>query len=150
MSKLTTILPFAFFLLIGANCKITKNVNYEERLKEAEVYDYKLTYFRKLLLEGFNHSDAVKNLLSNDASKGIADPALSTYDNEFLDSCVKVDNLVIIKDSVRRDSLFKQGKIAEGNQGKYVFSYALERFNSKWLDSLAKARYSVYKKLEAE
>ena len=150
MLKLPTTLPFAFLLLLFANCRTTKNVKYEERLKKAEVYNYKLTYFRKLLLEGFNHSDAVKNILNNDASKGIADPGLSTYDNEFLDSCVKADNLQIIKDSVRRDLLFKQGKIAEGNQGKYVFSYALERFNSKWLDSLAIARYRIYKKAEEE
>ncbi len=93
------------------------------------------------MLVAFNESNAIKEILLTDASKGMADLPLGTPDLNLIDSFVKVDNMEMVRDSIKR---------AEGAQGKYIFSYALKKFSSKWLDSLAKARYAVYKMEDKE
>jgi hypothetical protein len=124
-------------------CKIPNSVIYKKQMKEAFVYDFKITYFKKLLLAGYNHSDDVKSLIRKDQS-GFGEIILSLDDYNILDSIVKLDNDVMIKDSLNGN------KRAEGTQGKRILGYALKKYESKWLDSLAKARYYIYKKVEEE
>jgi hypothetical protein len=136
-----TVIVFAFIILITSaffNCKPNKLLQYKMNYKKAYVYDFKIKYLKKLLSEGFNNSGEIKAILLYDHSKGLSDPALSMDDFKLIDSFAKIGNLEMV-----RDSLTKVGR-AEGAGGKYVFSFALEKFNSKWLDSLANSRYKMY------
>jgi hypothetical protein len=123
--------------LILFSCKSLKSNTYNKRLKEAFIYDFKMTYFKKLLIEGFNRTDAIRSIVWGDNS-GFAEIILSPDDYHMLDSIVKIDNDAMIKDSL--DGFNR----AEGAQGKRVFAYALIKFESKWLDSLAKARSKIF------
>lgn len=135
-------------LIVFTKCKSSKEAIFEKRYKEAYINDFKIKYFRSLLSESFSHSNEIKVILKNDASKGLADPNLSMQDYQVIDSVVKIDNFLMAQDSARRDLLVRERKLPEGNKGKYVFTYALERYNSKWLDSLSKARYMINKKAQ--
>lgn len=125
-------------LLQLANCKTSKQSTYENEIKAAYVYGFKMAYFKRLLLEGFNHSAEIKTVLQKDASKGLADMPLTLDDWHIIDSLAKAGNAQMRKDSIRNINR------AEGAQGKYIFSFALDQFNSKQLDSLAKARQKIF------
>jgi len=47
---------------------------------------------------------------------------------------------------IKLDSIYAIGKIAEGLQGKKVFSTCLRDYNSNWLDLMAKSQYKKYLK----
>jgi hypothetical protein len=106
-----------------------------KQFKEIYIHQLKLTYFRKILLEGFNHSEAVKTLIRFDRS-GFTEPVLSENDYRLVDSLVYLDNQYMMIDSIGHI-----GKVAEGAEGKHVLSYILNRLENKWLDSLASRRY---------
>jgi hypothetical protein len=108
-------------------------------MKESFIYDFKITYFRKLLLAGYNNSDDARSLIRKDQS-GFGEIILSMDDYSLLDSIVKLDNDFMVKDSASGSSR------AEGTQGKRVLGYALTKYESKWLDSLAKARARIFMK----
>lgn len=134
---------FTFFIVLLVSlcgCKFTHKLSFDKNLKDAYLYDFKIRYFKQLLLEGFNKSDAIKEILNEDASKGLSDSQLSLQDIELINRYAQIGNNEMMKDSGNN------GTMAEGSQGKYVFSFALGKFNSKWLDSLSKARYSIFKK----
>lgn len=80
----------------------------------------------------------MKNALAKDKS-GYGEPILSIEDLTLIDSFSKVDNQSIVLDSIRR-----VGRVGEGVQGKQILSFALFRYQSKWLDSLAKERYKIF------
>ena len=80
----------------------------------------------------------MKNILVIDRS-GYGEPILSIQDIQFIDSLANIDNNTMVQDSLNRI-----GRVAEGAQGKPVFAYAMYKYQSKWLDSLAKARYKIY------
>jgi len=107
-------------------------------MEETYVFTFKITYFRQLLTEAFGNSDAIREALATDHS-GFGEPILSIQDLALIDSFTKVDNQVIVLDSVDR-----VGRVGEGAQGKQILSFALFRYQSKWLDSLAKVRYKRY------
>jgi hypothetical protein len=105
-----------------------------KRFKEVYINQFKLTYFRKVLLAGFNHAEEIKTLIQFDRS-GFTEPILSEDDLKLIDSLVTIDNQTMIRDSTNRI-----GKVAEGAEGKHVLGYIMDRIESKWLDSLATRR----------
>jgi hypothetical protein len=118
-------------------CKISTLSN-EQEMKSIFVKDFKLVYFKQLLRRGFNNDPGYLNAIKDDMS-GFGENLYSNEDFDILNALVDKDNQVMV-----RDSLESYGKVADGVEGKRVFSYALERYNSKWLDSLAHARYKYY------
>lgn len=109
----------------------------KKQYKTIYTYQFKLTYFRKLLKEGFNNSNEIKSIINFDRS-GFTEPILTESDYAFIDSIVQVDNLKMITDSINR-----VGRVAEGAEGKHVFGFVLDKLQGKWLDSLAWERYKV-------
>jgi hypothetical protein len=135
---------FAIILLIlacNSSQKATRG-DYGDETKSIYLYAFKMAYFKKILLKGFNNSDAIKNVIAFDHS-GYGEPILSLEDYNLIDSLANADNSIMTQDSVKR-----VGKISEGAQGKHVFDFLLTRYQSKWLDSVAKKRYSIYKNSE--
>jgi len=129
-----------FCVLLAAACKAPQvSETDQNQIEESYVYDFKINYFRKLLREGFNNSDAIRNVLASDHS-GYGEPILSEDDQKLIDSLVKIDNKNMVSDSLKRI-----GTVAEGAQGKHVLDYSLFKYQSKWLDSIAKARFQMYK-----
>jgi hypothetical protein len=124
-------------------CKTPHRIIEKKQMEEAFIYDFKITYFKKLLLIGYNHSDDIKSVLKKDQS-GYGEIILSLDDYHLLDSIVKLDNVVMMKDSLNGN------RRAEGTQGKRILGYALKKYESEWLDSLAKARYYIYKKVNED
>lgn len=122
-------------LVILLSCKSTWQSTNNDRYKEAYIKGYKIQYFRSLILKGFNESEEIKKILKKDASKGMADVQIPIVELNLIDSLTVEDNMQMVKDSI---SSYKR---AEGAQGKYIFSFALNKYESKWLDSLAKAVY---------
>ena len=107
-------------------------------MKESYLYDFKLVYYKKLLLAGFNNSSEVKTLVYSDQS-GYGEIILTQEDYKIIDSLVDIDNRMMIEDSIRNI-----GTVSEGAQGKRVFNYALMKYNSKWLDKISHQRYMVF------
>ncbi len=135
--KKYTILISLFLILLS--CKSSHVITYNKQMKESFIYDFKITYFKKLLLAGYNNSDAATSLVRGDQS-GFGEIILSPDDYSLLDSIVRVDNEVMIKDSLNGN------RRAEGTRGKRVLRFALNKYESKWLDSLAKARSKIFMK----
>ena len=123
-------------ILIGYNsqCQTT----YMKQMKESYLYDFKMSYFKTLLYEAFNRSNEIKKILLLDRS-GYGEMILSYEDNKLIDSLVKIDNQIMV-----RDSLNTIGRVGEGAEGKHVFVYAIGRYQSKWLDSIANARCKIF------
>jgi len=101
---------------------------------------FKMAYFSSVLKEGFNNTEAIKSIVDNQFS-GYGEPILYPEDLKLISDFAKKANVRLTKDSIERI-----GRVAEGAEGKYVIAYAIESYNSKWLDSLAKARYKYFKK----
>ena len=125
-------------LLILISCKVSQNVIYKRQMKESFLYTFKLEYFKKLLIKIYNNTDAINSILSQDNS-GYSEELLTISDYAIIDTFSTIDNYKITQDSIDRI-----GRVAEGAQGKHILSFVLYKFNSKWLDSLAKARYKIY------
>ena len=55
-----------FCLLLVTACKAPRaNKMDQNPIEESYVYDFKINYFRKLLTEGFNNSEAIRNALTS-------------------------------------------------------------------------------------
>ena len=119
------------------SCKSTAIRTYNKQMKEVFIYDFKVRYFRKLLKEGFNNSESIKSILKHDIS-GFGEMILTMDDLNLIDSLVNIDNQKMTADSISRSKLHR-----EWDHGKRVFDYALLKYNSKWLDSLARASYRL-------
>jgi len=108
-------------ILFFIQCKTMKENRREiKQFKSIYLAQFKLTYTRKLLQAGFNHSPAINSILETDP-KGFTEPILSDADYQLVDSWVYI----------------------EGSEGKHVLRYLIDRYETKWLDSLAKARYKT-------
>jgi hypothetical protein len=46
------------------------------------------------------------------------------------------DNQIMMTDSTNRI-----GMVSEGAEGKHILSYLITKYESKWIDSVAKVRY---------
>lgn len=130
------------FILSLISCKPGYEVTYKKQMKEAYINDFKLIYFTKLFDVGFDYPKEIMEKFKKDGS-GYSEPLLSGEDIQLINQFVKIDNQQMISDSIQRI-----GTVAEGAQGKNVLSFLLTKYNSKWLDRLAKTRYKIYKKRE--
>ncbi len=129
-----------FFALIISITEIQcSSTHHPESKKEgyASLYisQFRLTYFRQMLIKGFNHSKAIQEIIGFDHS-GFTEPLLTIEDLQLIDSLTTLDNRKMQMDSIRRI-----GRVAEGAEGKHPLEAILEKLDSKWLDSLAKKRY---------
>ena len=113
-------------------------------MKEIYLSEFKMTYFKDILRKGFNNNIGYNNAVKIDNSH-FAEPILSTEDIKYIDSLTTVGNQFMVSDSLQ-----SIGRRAEGAEGKLVFNYALERYNSKWLDSISKQHLKTYWKLETD
>jgi len=126
---------FLFALLIFIGCKTTHNSTSQKAMyKSIYVDQFKLTYFRKILIKGYNNSNAIQEIINSDHS-GFTEPILTEADYKLIDSLTSVDNENLKIDSTQGN------RRAEGSQGKRPLGYVLGKLNSKWLDSLANKRY---------
>lgn len=124
-----------FPLLLAQCATAPKAASERKQFRKVYIDQFKLAYFRKLLSAGFNHSEAVKELIRFDRS-GFTEPVLSVSDYRLIDSLVYLENQYMAQDSAG-----SIGRVAEGAEGKHVLGYILNRLESKWLDSLAQSRY---------
>lgn len=126
----------SLLVLFSIQCRTTQTKQSAKReYKSLYIDQFKLTYFRKILQAGFNQSEAIKTVIKFDRS-GFTEPLLTEDDYHLIDSLVYIDNLQMIADSIKRI-----GRVAEGAEGKHVFDYILNKFGSKWIDSVARHRY---------
>lgn len=121
------------------SCRTTKE---DRQMKDIYVREFKTTYFKNLLRKGFNNNKGYNDAVKIDNSH-YAEPILSSEDYKYIDSLTTIGNKLMAT-----DSLESFGRRAEGAEGKMVFYYALEKYNSKWLDSICKMRLDIYWKSE--
>jgi hypothetical protein len=123
--------------LINPSCESTRRApSLKSQYNDIYINQFKLTYFRQLLIRSYNNSNAVREIISNDHS-GFTEPALTEDDYTLIDSLTFRDNEELIADS-------SAGQLrAEGAQGKRPLGYIMEKLTSKWLDSLAKKRLKI-------
>jgi hypothetical protein len=132
---------YLIFCLLLIGCKATYQGGQKKEMKNIYLRVFKMAYFSSVLKEGFNNSEAIKSIVDNQFS-GYGEPILYPEDLKLINDFAKEANVKLTKDSIERI-----GRVAEGAEGKYVIAYAIEAYNSKWLDSLAKARYKYFKKI---
>jgi hypothetical protein len=129
---------FLFLMFFFVQCRTMKENRTEiKQFKSTYLYQFKLTYTRKLLQAGFNQSAAINNILETDP-KGFTERILSDADYKLIDSLVYRDNQIMMTDSTNRI-----GMVAEGAEGKNVIEYLIDKYESKWIDSVAKVRYKT-------
>ncbi len=133
------IIQLIFFPLLLIGCKSSFEATYQKQMKEAYINDFKLTYFTKLFDVGFDYPQDIMEKFKKDGS-GYSEPLLSGEDIRIINQFVEIDNQQMISDSIQRINT-----VSEGAQGKNVLNFLLVKYNSKWLDSLAFARYKIYK-----
>ena len=140
LSTLKYCTPLFLLVLFSIQCRPTRtNNSAEKQYKKIYVDQFKLTYLRKVLQTGFNQSESIRNVVKFDKS-GFTEPILTEDDYHLIDSLAYIDNSQMMSDSIKRI-----GRVAEGAEGKHVFDFILNRFDSKWIDSIAKHRYKYSK-----
>lgn len=123
--------------LITVSCESTRRTtSLKTQYKEIYIDQFKLTYFRQLLMKTYNNSSAVRELIYADHS-GFTEPILNEEDYKLIDSITTVDNNRLVADSTEGN------RRAEGAQGKRPLGYIMDKLSSKWLDSLAKRRLKL-------
>lgn len=143
---LTNRLVIFFFMLgsalFGFQCR-TINSSASQKAMYMSIYidQFRLTYFRKILVKSYNNSKAAHEIISLDHS-GFTEPILTTEDDMLIDSLVTADN-----EKMTTDSISNIGRVAEGAEGKRQLGFILDRVRGKWLDSIAKKRYRIAKRL---
>ena len=126
---------FAVSILL-IQCKTdNKTYSQDEMYKDIYIDQFKLTYFRNLLIKSYNNSKAIQEIIAQDHS-GFTEPVLSMEDLKLIDSLTTQDNF-----NLKTDSINSIGRVAEGTEGKHTLSYILDTLGSSWLDSLANNRY---------
>ncbi|WP_132051825.1 hypothetical protein [Pseudocnuella soli] len=108
----------------------------KEQLKSVYIEQFKLTYFRQLLLKSYNYSDAIKEIIRSDYS-GFTEPILTAADDRLIDSLTTIQNEYLKADSAAGN------RRAEGAQGKRPLEFIMMNLQAKWLDSLAKRRLKL-------
>lgn len=138
---MTTNKTFIYFFvllvsIIGLQCKSIQNSTSQVAVyKSIYIDQFKLTYFRQMLIKGYNNSKAIQEIIKLDHS-GFTEPILTMDDYQLIDSLTIVDN-----QKMQLDSASSIGRVAEGAEGKHPLGFILDKINSKWLDSLANKRY---------
>lgn len=131
MRKINIIAVFSFFITGCAtyHYPISKN-NY--------VTQFRLRYFEACLAKGFDN-DEIRYLNGLDKS-GMSDRILALEDYQYIDSLAFRTTR-----NVEQVSSLTGGQIAEGSEGKHVYSQCLENYQSTWLNKLAKKRFKKAK-----
>lgn len=133
----------SLFFLNG--CKpFSKKIESVNSNKALYTEEFKLVYFKELLAKGFNSDIRYLQATSIDRSS-FTEPILSSDDLELIDSITSLDNQKMVSDSIQ--SILKR---AEGAAGKRVFKYALDRYQSRWLDSIANSRFIIFLKYQSD
>ncbi|MEO6720210.1 MAG: hypothetical protein ABIN67_07575 [Ferruginibacter sp.] len=137
MTTKNTIIYFTFLfaLLFVPGCETTHNLPSQKAMyKNIYVDQFKLIYFRKILIKSYNNSGAIQEIIKSDNS-GFTESILTEADYKLIDSLTTADNENLKADSTQGN------RRAEGSQGKRPLKYILDKLNSNWLDSLANKRY---------
>jgi hypothetical protein len=134
-----TILTFLF----GCKQNTNKSESYTS-IKTLYTKEFKLVYFEELLKKGFNSDKGYLQATSIDRSN-FAEPMVSPDDLKLIDSITFQDNQKMVLDSIQ--SILTR---AEGAVGKQVFTYALDRYQSRWLDSIANSRFIIFSKYHTD
>ena len=98
--------------------------------------------FKTLLRKAFNNDKGYLEAVKIDRSN-YGEIILVAGELRLIDSLTTIDNQFMVTDSI--DGI---GRKAEGTEGKVVFNYALDKYNSKWLDSISKIHFKKYWKSE--
>jgi hypothetical protein len=132
-----------FLLIILTSCSSKLGTTkFDKQMEEVYLDEFKITYFKSLLRKGFNNAKGYDDAVKIDRSH-FAEPLLTQDDYILIDSLTTVGNKIMTKDSIE-----SFGRRAEGAEGKQVFYYVLDQYNSKWLDSIAHKR--LKKSLKAD
>lgn len=135
MKKILVLASVGSLLL---SCSATQfNRTQRRQMKDTYVYEFKMTYFKKMLLAGFGNSNEIKMVVAQDHSN-FGEIVLTQDDYRFIDSLVASDLA-----KIRADSAASYSK-AEGAAGKRVFDRVLEQYQSRWLTNIAKERSRSY------
>lgn len=113
-----------------------------KQMKETYVHSFKMIYFKKMLLAGFRNSNEIRSILNEDHSN-FSEIVLTMDDYAFIDSIVAID-----REKMITDSTYSIGRRAEGAFGKRVFTVALNRYESKWLNDVARQRSKSYTNID--
>ena len=133
VAKYAVLLVFIIFTF--SHCQSTKRARFlRKEYKSIYVDQFKLTYFRQMLIKGYNNSNAIQEIIKLDHS-GFTEPILTEEDYKLIDSLTSIDY-----QEMRIDSL-RGSRRAEGSNGKRPLGFILKKIDSKWLDSLANKRY---------
>ncbi len=128
---------FLTTFLTAISCESSRRTqSLKAQYKDIYLNQFKLAYFRQLLVKSYNNSKAIREIIEADYS-GFAEPILSEEDFKLIDSLTTVDNQRLIADSTEGH------RRAEGSNGKRPLGYIMDKLNSQWLDSLAKRRFKV-------
>ena len=123
-------------IVVGIRCKSVRISSSQTAMyKSIYIDQFKLKYFTQMLINGYNNSQAIQEIISIDHS-GFTEPILTEDDYNFIDSITRIDN-----QKMQSDSANSIGRVAEGAKGKHILGFVLGRISSKWLDSLANKRY---------
>jgi len=123
--------------ILSTSCEGTRRTtSFKAQYKDIYLDQFKLTYFRKLLVKSYNNSNAVREIIGTDHS-GFTESILTEDDYKLIDSLTSIDNEKLIADSTEGH------RRAEGAQGKRPLGYIMEKLYSNWLDSLAKRRLKI-------
>lgn len=121
--------------LLGFSCESTRrSTSQKEQFKAIYLNQFKLTYFRQLLIKSYNHSTAVQEIIGLDHS-GFTEPIILTADDRYL-----IDSLTTIDNEYLRIDSTEGNRRAEGADGKRPLGFIMQKLTGKWLDSLAKQR----------
>ncbi|UOK42180.1 MULTISPECIES: hypothetical protein [Flavobacterium] len=138
ISKFTII--FLLILLFG--CKTQNQDRYhneDDQYKEIYLDQFKLVYVKSLIRKCYNNSPSIERILDEDKS-GFTEPLLTTDDYELIDSLTTID-----KNKIQKDSILSIGRVAEGAEGKHIFTLLITKIESSDLKKLAKTRYKLQK-----
>ena len=119
-----------YCLLLFYSCGNKEKFHISEK-DEYFMNNFKQVYFCSCLKYGFNQSSEIKQILAEDKSSS-SDFLLGLKNYKLIDSLA-----LITRKEIKKDSIISNKKRAEGAKGKRVFKYCLDKYNSKWLDSLA-------------
>lgn len=122
-----------------ATCHSSHSVVHSKEFKQIYIDQFKLTYFRSVLLKCYNNSEDIENIIHLDKS-GFTEPILTIADYHLIDSLTTADNIKLVEDST-----ISIGRVAEGAEGKHILGFVMKKLQSKWLDNLAKSRYKYAK-----
>jgi hypothetical protein len=137
MIKRAITLTLLFLLIVTfTKCRTSRTSHLKKQYKAIYIDQFKLTYFKQMLVKSYSNSEAIQEIIHSDHS-GFTEPILTEEDYALIDSLTTTDNEKIIADSAQGDQR------AEGAQGKRPLGYILNRLDSKWLDSIARKRIRI-------